>query len=454
MDQKPIRHLLLTIALSVGAMACAGAPSSLDTASATITPTELPKLPKQTVAPLLPTNTPLTSEAAAPQPTLANDATSPSVITPSPTADLNQPVLKLFYEIPAVQLKRTLEANLAGKLTLIDETTGEEATVPNGQRLLTEINGAIQTFKGQFEPVPPGCKTCVVVGYDLPLAGESARGILTNTQLQVSIQHLFSTRMGPHFPPDTVLGHHLSASGYTLAQTAAITSDGTLYQWIAADPQITQQTDQVLPTSTNLENFKELAQRFSGVDLVTECTNFPIEYSRIDSETLQIRCPELSLPLELISPYEVTKALIDPLLEDERNFDIPSTFLPFGARLFYEQDSGNRVTIFEDGSVEAKFIITNTIASTETETVQFETILSSIPAGEIDPLIIPMLASDVIPRGVRVSVANDQTDFDELLLIRSIDGVYEFAWSNKVGQGLIPGIQILDLLIEELRPPD
>lgn len=453
MRNKTLGICVLAIALILVAMACSGEPTSLAETSSSQPPTKLPKLPEKTLAPLQPTNTPASTGLMVNEPT-SPAATSLPVLTPSPTADLNQPVLRLMYEIPAVQLKRTLEANLAGKLTLIDETTGKIVTVTNGQRLLAEINGALQSFKADFEPVPAACETCVIIGFDLPVAGESARGILTDPQLQVSIQHLFATRLGGHFPPDTVLGHHMSASGYTLAQTAAITSDGTLYQWFAADPQITIVTGQPVPTADTVQTYVAAAERFAGVDLITPCLNFPVEFVQLQTETLQTRCPELALPLELIAPYQATKQLIQPLLRDERNLEIPSTFLPFGARLFYEQDSGDRVTIFEDGSVEASFVISNTTATTETVAATFETITSSIPAGEIDPLIIPMLASDVIPRGVSVSVSNEQTDFEELLLIRSFDGVYEFAWSNKVGQELIPGIQILDLLIEELRPAE
>ncbi|MEM8857076.1 MAG: hypothetical protein AAGD96_02065, partial [Chloroflexota bacterium] len=182
------------------------------------TATALPNLPEQTLAPLPATNTPAAHSIE--QDPSSQPASTIEVLTPSPTVDLNQPVLTLTYEIPAIQLDRRLEANLAGKITLIDVTSGREETVPNGQRLLTEINGALQTFKNEFQEVPTDCPSCVIIGFELPAAGESGKGILENPQLQVSIQHLFSTRLGPHFPPDSVMGHHYSASGYTMAQTA------------------------------------------------------------------------------------------------------------------------------------------------------------------------------------------------------------------------------------------
>ena len=153
--------------------------------------------------------------------------------------------------------------------------------------------------------------------------------------------------------------------------------------------------------------------------------------------------------------HDSVSSLSNPLLADERNLPIPQTALPFNARLYFEKGDGRQVTIFNDGTVSASYPITQsqTISNSE-QIIELapQIIQSSIPPGEIEPLIVPLLASDVIPRGVTTSISQEQTNFEEIILIRGEDGVYEFAWSDEVGQELLPGVQILDLLLERLKP--
>ncbi len=454
--------LITALAILLFAAACENEPNP--TTLIEITPTNNASSTERetttvrpTVAPLQPTFTPadLGSNSQAPQPT-QQTAELPLLETQSPTVDLNQPVLLLTYQIPAIQLNRKLEANVAGQLTLIDVTTGSQVRIPNGQRFLTEIIGAIEANKTSFTPVAPDCSLCVTIGYELPAAGESASGALPDPLFQVSIQNLFASRLGAHFPPNTVVGHHRAASGYTVAHTAALTADGKLYRWVAADSQV-QVTDEGLPTDEALAPYTAEVETFSGVDLVAACPNFPNEVIVYQDQFLQIRCPELALGQALLDAYAFASDYSQPLLDDERNLPIPETRLPANARLFYAPKDGRTLTIFADGNVTATYPVTQTQPITgtdQTEVVNLpaETINSSIPAGEIEPLIIPMLASDVIPRGVTVSLSQEQSEYEELIFIRASDGVYEFAWSDGVGQELLPGIQILDLLLERLRP--
>ncbi len=416
-----------------------------------------PTAPLATLAPLQPTFTPAgqsaTSSGDQIVPTSTGVAQLPALATIAPTVDLDSPVLSLTYQIPAVELNRQLTANVAGRILLTDLTTGKEVAIPNGQRFLTEIVGAIEANKTLFEPVPADCAECVVIGFELPAAGESGLGILPDPQLQVSIQHLFATRLGPHFPPEIALGHHRSASGYTVAHTAAIMADGQLFSWIASDPKIKIETGPIIPEAAS--EYESLLAKFDGVPFVTECPNFPNETLVAGAQTILIRCPQLAIGHELTAVYAQASNLSNNLLVDERNLAIPDTSLPFGARIFYTKTDGRSVTIYADGLVEASYPVTQTETISGTEQITFlepATVQSSIPPGELEPLIIPLLASDVIPRGVTASVSQEQTEFEELILIRGADGVYEFAWSNGVGQELLPGIQILDLLIERLEP--
>lgn len=457
---KSFASLLLFLGVAAFLQSC-GESTQFDgtlAEEATATVRILPTLPAVTVAPLQPTFTPAdplaqTADSLTPFPTLQSSELG---ATPEPSVDLNQPVLRLVYEIPAIGLERTLEANLAGRLTLTDVARENVVTISNGQRFLTEITAAIQANRELFEPVSADCDRCVIIGYDLPVSGESARGILPDPTLQASLQNLFANRLGPHFPTNTAVGHHRAASGYTVAQTVALTADGQLYRWIAADPQINVST-QALPAQTILDDYAAELTKFEGVDLITQCPNFPNEVLIFQEAAINLRCPELSLAQSLVEPYLLAAELSESLLADPRNLEIPATSLPFDGRLYYERNDGSTLTIFEDGAVTATFPMTPTepISGTETITPTIlppDIVISSIPEGEIDPLITPLLASDVIPRGVTASISLEQTEFEELILIRGVDGVYEFAWSDGVGQGLLPGIQILDLLLDELRP--
>lgn len=458
---KGLIFILLSLLVASFSQGCSGFSQQKQEAEpATSTDSQtrvLPALPATTIEPLQPTYTPsdpLSQTAIAPIPTSELDSL---IVTPAPSVDLNLPVLRLVYEIPAIGLNRTLEANLAGKLTLTDVTNENVVTISNGQRFLTEIAAAIQTNQALFEPIPADCELCVIIGYDLPAAGQSARGTLPDPTLQVSIQHLFASRLGPHFPPNTLIGHHRSASGYTVAHTAALTADNKLYRWIAADPQITVNQSQTVLDEATLNRLTAEATKFSGVDLSTKCPNFPNEILVFQEAAISVRCPELSLARSLIELYTTAADLTAPLLADGRNLPIPATSLPFSARLYYERRDGSTVTIFNDGTVAATFLVTHTQSLTGTQTITPtvlppQTVSTSIPPGEIDPLVIPLLASDVIPRGVTITVSNEQTEYEELILIRSADGVYEFAWADGVGQELLPGIQILDLLLDQLRP--
>ena len=58
-----------------------------------------------------------------------------------------------------------------------------------------------------------------------------------------------------------------------------------------------------------------------------------------------------------------------------------------------------------------------------------------------------------MPRGVSVIVQNQQADYEEILLVRGRLGVYEFPWSDRVGQALLDEVVVLENLLFELAGP-
>ena len=367
--------------------------------------------------------------------------------SPTPTVDLNQPVIRFRIEIPAIDLDRSFEGNISGRTELTDYTAERSEVLSNQNRRLIEIQSVLRDLT--LEPLPTGCERCAFFSFSLPVEGIEAEGHLTDPIVLASVHHFLSQTLGPHFPLETLIGHHRSASGYTAAHTAVLLEDGTIWRWFGSDTEIVPAE---AVESELLALYTEAADLFDPLEPLydADCANFPIETVRFREKRVEVRCPELSLPTLLASSYETASALSAPQLLDERNLIIPSTVLPLNSVIFFERSDGATLTLYEDGLVV-------TLSATG------ETVTTTIPAREIEPLIEPMVSSEIIPRGVTVSIASseqngelsvdEEAEYEELILIRGTLGVYEFAWTDRVGQTLVPGIAVLDLLLEEKIGP-
>lgn len=376
-----------------------------------------------------------------------NDVTPAERPSPTPTVDLNRPVIRFRIEVPAIALERSFEGNISGRTELIDHTADLSEVLSNQNRRLIEIQAVLRDLA--LDPLPEGCERCTYFSFSLPVEGIEAEGHLTDPIVLASVHHFLSQTLGPHFPPDTLIGHHRSASGYTAAHTAVLLEDGTIWRWFGSDTEMAP-ADEAEPDLLAL--YSDAADLFDPLEPVfdADCANFPIETVRFREKWVEVRCPELALPTLLVPSYETASALSAPQLLDERNLIIPSTVLPLNSVIFFERSDGANLTLYEDG-----LVVTLSAAG--------ETVTTTIPAREIEPLIEPMVSSEIIPRGVTVSIASteqngelsvdEEAEYEELILIRGSLGVYEFAWTDRVGQTLVPGIAVLDLLLEEKVGP-
>ncbi len=360
---------------------------------------------------------------------------------PAPTpVDLTRPVLFARLQIPAIGYDRALSGTVAGSLTIEDRTGGEKRVISNRGRSLAEITAALQSVS--LEPLPDDCPTCTHFEFDLAAEGVRGQGWLRDSILLASLELFFSRELGPHFPPDTVLGLHRSPSGYTIGQTTAVLSDGTLWQWQAPDDRLPPagQAPAGLPAEANRQPV-----RFWEDEYRASCPFYPDEtlFVRTSTEVRRVRlkCPALALPTTMIPLYAALDRLSGPLLNDPRNLPFPPEALPLDALAAYQRPDGAWLVLYADGRASGR-----PAAGESSE--------ESLTPNEIERLAERLTESGVLPRGVQVLFGARRGDYEEIVLARGRLGVYEFPWSDRVGQGLLPEIvELENLLFQLIGPP-
>ena len=159
-----------------------------------------------------------------PAPTYEPPTATPYISpTPSPTRPTATPIpfgetaVELIYSIPALNLERRLQGNIASQIIFVDEMTGEARQRSNQSSILLELQQVLPDL--ELEPVPQGCDSCVHFEYSLPLSEKSGSGWLRDPVLLASVENLMAVVLGPHFREDTILGLRRSASPYFPAHT-------------------------------------------------------------------------------------------------------------------------------------------------------------------------------------------------------------------------------------------
>lgn len=369
------------------------------------------------------------------------DGSIPTAATPTPQpipptstpVDFSKPVITFRYEIPALGLDRRFEGTLSSDIRLVDITAGTSIDLPNQARALLEIQNVLSNLQ-PLEPPPANCNgRCVLLTYDLPVEGKSGSGWLQDDILLASIEFFFANNLGAHFPPETIAGLHRAASGYTVSHTAAVLADGTVWRWQATDFQIPEPT---IGTGTITNLVPSLPLNLYENVYAADCPYFPTETMHLASaaatRTINLVCPELTLPVSLTAVYGELVQLANQTLDPERNIPLPQQLLPLEGLLFYQRADGATLSILNDGTQVAIDAAGQPYTTT-------------IPVQDARDLIDLMATSDVLPRGV--AIANDPEALEEtesLLLMRNELGVYELGWSETIGQGLLPPILTLD----------
>ncbi len=430
------------IYLLLGFALCGCMRSNLDvTPAATQLPASASPFPaaSPTAAHVLPTlyPTPTFLPTATPSPTFTAAA------TPLRPTDIpfDTPVLALRYAIPALGLERELVGTVGNQLTITDVPTGRQLVKTNQAAVLLEIQGAL--LNRQLAELPDDCDRCVHFSYELPLVPQQGAGWLADPVFLASVENFMAVNLGPHFPPGAVLGLRRRASAYNVAQTLALTADGTLWRWLAT-------ASAVEPPSTVGSEWADWLVAWRQLDLASSygsrCLDYPDDTLFIaeaaGSSLVTINCPDLALPTTLLPLYDQLEPLLAATAA-ETSLPAPPLPLPRAALLFYQRADGGRATLFPDGNLEIGGIsaenVVQTVAAGTMLTVT-STISATRPLSVENALIVPAARP----------TAGEPFEFATLyvLALRTDQGVAAWGWNETPPDVLLPLLRQLDAWLD------
>lgn len=377
-------------------------------------------------------------------PTLYPSATPPATALPTetrpvrPTEPPDTPVafdqvsVELQYSIPGLDLNRKLVGNVSGQLEITDETTGRVAARNNQPGILIEMQQALPRVT--LEELPAQCDLCVQLAYRLPLGDVEASGWLTDVQMLASVENFTSVYLGPHFPADTVVGLRRSATPYSVAHTVALTGDGQLWRWTAVEAQI----DSPIPAG---ERGAALAEALTSLDAENLQTAYAEDCPQQEGiETLflktsnstrqiQLACPELVLPADLLPLYLQLDALAAEELGDEGPTG-PEPIVPLSAIIQYQAGETKSVIVFQDGRISAQGdngkVVTGTLESTQ-----------------VISLTQSLIDSGALEVGAEAVVSGTYTN---TLFVRGPQQVHSLAWAETLPAAIADQVAALDAL--------
>ncbi|MFO7536778.1 MAG: hypothetical protein R6X32_01810 [Chloroflexota bacterium] len=341
--------------------------------------------------------------------------------TPAPTntpIDFDQTAVEVRYQIPALGLDRRLQGNINSQIIYVDESSGIAFQRNNQASILLELQQALPNL--ELADIPDDCDSCVRLSYDLPLRGEAGSGWLQNRVLLASIENLMAVNLGPHWPPEAVVGLRRTASVYEPAHTIALAADGRLWSWLATA------ADTGPPQTVNAEllfNQPHWPPMPGAADYLVPCPGVAVEtlwWQTDPEEAEQIRftCPEYSLPFSLVPLYGQLSDWLEPTLATLTDGRRPPARFPLQGWLMYERPNGSRLILFQDGRLEA--VGAGGLVVTDT--------LSIDVASE---LVADLLVADLVAPGL--STFLDETTAGTAgttLLIRTEGGVYDGRFSS------------------------
>lgn len=356
--------------------------------------------------------------------------------TPRATAtpiDFSELVVEARYSIPGIGLERTIRGNVSSQLELTDETTGAVVTVTDVPGVMFELQQSLPEV--ELSEAPDNCDLCVQLSYELFLTGEMGEGWLEDPVLLASFENFFSAHLGPHLPPDTIVGLRRSATPYYAAHTVAQTADGSLWRWTATEATLNgvEGGDESLLTLVNELNLETIASEYfapcpegSGVETLFLA-------NETGEAAVDIVCPELSLPLSLLPLYLRLDELADEKTAEDALPQPPPT-VPLESVVFYQRRDGSQLILFADGQAQ----VISEEGATETASVAEDQAINTA---------LTLAESGNLQLGVSTLEFNEA---DNVLIARGLDGVYEVTWSNLPPENLAQVVEELDSLLDEL----
>lgn len=378
---------------------------------------------------------------------------------PLPTVPTDTPVpfgetaVELRYTIPAIGLDRRLQGNVSSQIILADEATGQILKRDNQSGTLIELQQTLPDLL--LGPIPEGCETCVHVSYNLPFSGEQGDGWLKDRVILASIENYFAVSMGPHFPPNTIVGLRRTASPYAPAHTIAISEDGMQTIWLATESEL----ETAVPANPAiLEALNQLDLTQLAPEYRVTCGVTPIENMLLVSgdttRQIIINCPEYALPDTLVPFYTaIDNELAAKLAASDVTVERPPALFPLNAVLGYQRVDGARLTIFRDGTAVA-------ISPSN------QTVTTTLASSDIISLTTTLLESNELKLGLTTFLGEPRTDEGEdlpetttatqtptpppprsVLLLRGPQGVYDGFWPETAN---VPLLEPLNELLNSL----
>lgn len=404
------RHwiILAVIACTIGlASACANGPGDDPPDGQGIQPgsvgtRELPTL--------YPTVTPLPS--ASPEDTRPAQPTSP----PATEIAFDQLVVEVTYSVPAIGLERRIRGNVAGEIEVIDESSGTTTTLKNRPGVVVEMQQALP--RASVEDLPADCDYCVVVEYELPLTNQSGQGWLNDVQLLASLENFTAAALGPHFPPGTIAGLRREATPFEVAHSAAITADGELWAWTAIDaqlpePRIAEGVEEQAVSQIAAINWSSLPATIGFICYEGGGTESLFLDSPDGGTLVDIRCPELYLPGQLMPIYGILSEAVQGQLEGG---DVNPPHLPMnlGTLVLFRRADGAMLDLRADGTLRATDVagMAYTSTLTSTQVLSFTSLLADSTLLQAGPSAI------------------FEEEPGNVILLRRDDDVYEFSWDE------------------------
>jgi hypothetical protein len=370
--------------------------------------------------------------------------------TSTPIA-FNQTAVELRYVIPILGLDRRLQGSISSQIIVVDETTGQAVERNNQGGVLLQLQQILPELL--LPVVPENCEGCVFVSYDLPFAPLHGEGWLRDPVMLASLENYMTVSLGPHFPPDTVVGLRRSASPFAPAHSAALTADGLLYTWLATEsqPGPPVPSDPALLATLNSLVLDDFADEYGAA-----CLGSPLESLLIrqgeQSKTIGLVCPAYTLPAPLLPLYAgLDAALAEKLAQSDDVLPQPPTDFPLTAVLDYKRLDGARLTLYADGTAVTQNPTGQIFTSTMSPTQAISLTNNLIASGAVRTGLhtFPANATSVITNtaGVVMTVTATPKPPRTVLLVRGPAGVYDGEWFNTFET---PELAPLNILLDQL----
>lgn len=388
---------------------------------------------------VLPTIYPTATPFPSPTPASTNTP-QPTAVTPTEVA-FDQVVVDVAYSIPLLELDRRVRGNVAGQIEVVDQNSGMSVTLKNRPGVVVEMQQALP--RATIEELPAGCEACVQVEYELPLTEQTGQGWLRDIQLLASLENYTAVVLGPHFPPGTIAGLRRGATPYEVAHSAAITSEGRLWTWTAIEDEISPPTmieglqDQaagylaLIDWSTLPESVGHICYQGGGAESLL-----------LDGpgglELVEVRCPELYLPGQLVPIYSALSEAVGERLQGSEVAP-PDLSMTLDTVAYYGRADGAMLNLSAAGQLHA----------TDAEGARYTLTLTTT---ETLSLTVMMMDSGLLQPG---PVALFEEEPGNVILIRAYDNVYELAWreDDEPPAGLVqPWDDLLEMVLRTASP--